>query len=385
MAITEPEKGFVFWPVGTGDSTTVRIDETVYLQIDLRHMDKSEDDEDPAWPIIDELIEILPTVDGTPYLSTFALTHPDQDHCQGFEDLLDRVIISELWMSPRTYREYANDDGLCADAEAFHEEAMRRVKATIDAGGDPGSGNRIRIIGYDTLLEEEEDFAGFPLEFLSIPGHTITNIDGEDQSAQFEAFVHAPFKDDSYGDRNDCSLAFQITLKNAEGVGQALLMGDLKYPIIKRIFEASDDATLSWNVLLAPHHCSKSVMYWKDEGADEETLKEHIVTEMGNAALDPGYVVASSTAIPTSNDAGDNPPHAIAKARYQSIVPNEFICTHEHAGEDDPVPVVFEVASTGFAYLGETEESESLQNALKSAGAGGTQPTDGVGFGNRAD
>jgi len=130
-------------------------------------------------------------------------------------------------------------------------------------------------------------------------------IDGEDQSAHFEAFVHAPFKDDSYGDRNDCSLAFQITIKNGEGVGQALLMGDLKYPIIKRIFELSDKDTVSWNILLAPHHCSKSVMYWKDEGADEETLKEHIVTEIGNAALDPGYVIASSAAIPSSNEAGD--------------------------------------------------------------------------------
>ena len=179
MAIQEPERGYIFWPVGTGDSTTVRIDENIYLQIDLRHMDNSEDNDDPAWPIIDELIDILPTLDDQPYLSTFALTHPDQDHCQGFEDLSERVFISELWMSPRTYREYENEDGLCDDAEAFHEEAMRRVKATIEAGGDPGAGDRIRIIGYDSLLEEK-DFDGFPAEFLSIPGHTISMIDGED-------------------------------------------------------------------------------------------------------------------------------------------------------------------------------------------------------------
>ena len=25
MSVTPPEKGFIFWPVGTGDSTTVRI------------------------------------------------------------------------------------------------------------------------------------------------------------------------------------------------------------------------------------------------------------------------------------------------------------------------------------------------------------------------
>ena len=104
MAIQPPDRGFIFWPVGTGDSTTIRVSDTVHLQLDLRHMAKAEDDDDPASPVIDELIEILPTIDGTPYLSVFALTHPDLDHCQGFEDLKDRVLISELWMSPRTFR-----------------------------------------------------------------------------------------------------------------------------------------------------------------------------------------------------------------------------------------------------------------------------------------
>ncbi len=385
MEITTPDRGFIFWPVGTGDSTTIRIDETVYLQIDLRHMDKSEDSDDPAFPVIDELINILPTLDEMPYLSTFALTHPDLDHCQGFEDLNSRVIISELWMSPRTYREYKNDDGLFDDAEAFHNEAMRRVKATIAAKGDPGRGNRIRIIGYDTLLQGA-DFLGFPSEFLSIPGHTITSIDGQDHSAQFQAFVHAPFKDDIYGDRNDCSLAFQITLRNGEGTGQALLMGDLKYPIIRRIFDYSDDAsTLSWNVLLAPHHCSKSIMYWKYEGAEEETLHHDIVRDMANVALDPGYVVSSSMPVPSRNEPGENPPHAKAKTEYLRIVPNEFYCTHEHPNKADPAPVVFEVSENGFAYLGDESKSQPLSDAIKVAGVAAAVPTDAVGFGHRAD
>ena len=84
MPIKPPDQGFIFWPVGTGDSTTVRVAETVYLQIDLHHMAKSEGDDDPAWSVIDALIEILPTAEDRPYLSVFALTHPDLDHCQGF-------------------------------------------------------------------------------------------------------------------------------------------------------------------------------------------------------------------------------------------------------------------------------------------------------------
>lgn len=383
MAIQPPEQGFIFWPVGTGDSTTIRAAEDVYIQLDVRHMEQSEE-EDTAWPVIDELIEILPELDGEPYLSVFALTHPDKDHCQGFEELNDRVTIGELWMSPRIFREYRENEDLCDDAEAFHDEAMRRVKAVIAKGGDPGAGDRVRIIGYDELLEEPE-FEGFPRDMLTIPGETITEVDGEDRSDVLSAFVHAPYKDDSYGDRNDCSLAFQISLYNGEGVGKALLMGDLKYPIVRRIFDLSDEEALEWNVLLAPHHCSKSVMYWQEEDDDEETLKEDLVTDMGNRALEPGYIVSSSRPVPESNKTGDDPPHAKAKEQYELIAPNEFLCTHEHPDEDDPQPIVFEVGEDGFAYVGESEETESMSSTLKTAGAGAVAPKSAVGFGRGTD
>ena len=384
MAIQPPDRGFIFWPVGTGDSTTIRAAEDVYIQVDIRHMAKSEDEEETAWPVIDELIEILPTVDDEPFLSVFALTHPDQDHCLGFEELNERVSISELWMSPRTFREYRENGDLCEDAEAFHEEAMRRVKATIAAGGDPGSGDRIRIIGYDDLLEEPE-FDGFPKDLLSIPGASITMVDGEDQSDTFTAFVHAPYKDDSYGERNDCSLAFQISLFNGEGIGRAMLMGDLKYPIVRRIFDLSEDEALEWNVLLAPHHCSKSVMYWQDDGEDEETLKADMVTDLGNRALAPGFVVSSSKPIPAANEPGDNPPHAKAKEQYELIVPDEFLCTHQHKDEENPEPIIFEVTEGGFAYVGDRKDTESMSAALKASGVGAPTAKTAVGFGRGSE
>ena len=380
MAIKPPDQGFMFWPVGTGDSTTIRVADTVYLQLDLRHMAKAEDREDPAWPVIDELISILPTLDRRPYLSVFGLTHPDLDHCQGFEELKDRAIVSELWMSPRTFRENLEGDDLCDDAQAFHDEAMRRVRAAIRVGGDPGRGNRIRIIGYDDLLRERE-FRGFPRQLLTIPGQTIKTLDGQDLSHLFEAFVHAPFREDSFGDRNDCSLAFQVSLYNGSRAGRALLMGDLSYPVIRRIFHRSTAETLAWNVLLAPHHCSKSAMYWKDEGDSDETLKHHIVREISDAALDPGYVVSSSEPVPARNGPGDNPPHAKAKRQYERIVPNAFLCTHEHPNRKNPQPIIFEVGRNGFAYVGDTQSSRPMSDALRAAGGVGAAPAVAVGFG----
>ena len=205
---TMPDRGFVFWPVGTGDSTTIAIDEDRVMQVDIRQMESSTEEDDPHAPVVDLLVEHLPQVDDEPYLSTFVLTHPDKDHCQGFADLLNQVTIGELWFAPRVLSEF--DEDLCDDAQAFKEEAQRRVDKAKDQ--TPEAGDRVRIIGYADVLEEEE-YAGFPEELLTVPGNEVTEIDGEDVADVFRAFVHAPFKDDAEAERNDTSVGLQVTLK----------------------------------------------------------------------------------------------------------------------------------------------------------------------------
>ena len=228
-----PAKGFVFWPVGTGDSTTVAVDADTVLQVDLHNLVSSDKAEDPHTPIVDRLKQLLPKRDDEPYLATFVLTHPDEDHCLGFADLLEAVRIGELWFSPRIFREYKKD--LCDDAKAFQKEAKRRVKKTIADKGNASTGDRVRIIGYDDLLEKDE-FKHFPRERLTVPGNAITDLDGSDHAAEFRAFVHAPFKDDAAGDRNDTSIALQVRLIDDPSVGSGLFLGDHCYPTIKRIF-----------------------------------------------------------------------------------------------------------------------------------------------------
>ena len=55
-----PAQGFAFWPVGTGDSTTVTVDPDTVLQIDLHHLASSDKEEDPHTPIVDGLKHLLP-------------------------------------------------------------------------------------------------------------------------------------------------------------------------------------------------------------------------------------------------------------------------------------------------------------------------------------
>lgn len=379
---TLPPRGFVFWPVGTGDSTTIVADAGLVLQVDIHHLVCADADADPNVPIVDELVRLLPKVNGRPYLATFALTHSDADHCCGFSELLKRVTIGELWFAPRLFIDQQAD--MCDDACAFQNEALRRVKATISAGGSPKSGDRVRIIGRDEILSQAE-YRGFPKSLLTVPGNDVTVLDGHNLEGRFRAFVHAPFKDDIGGPRNDSSLGLQVTLTDANAVASAMLLGDLCYPTVKRIFDVSQPGDLAWNIFLAPHHCSKSVMYWCDDGETEETLKQPLMDKIEAAGQSPGYIVASCAPIPFTNKPGDNPPHAKAKARYEEIVPDGFICTMEHPNEAKPEPIVFELTEVGLASKTAaavaTGGGSTLAGAVASARGAAEPPRDRVGFG----
>ncbi len=159
----------------------------------------------------------------------------------------------------------------------------------------------------------------------------------------------------------------------------------MNYPILKRIFEMSEEQDLAWNILLAPHHCSKSVMYWQDEGQKDETLRQDILDAFEKHMLSPGYIVSSSEPIPARNESGDNPPHAKAKRRYLEIGPNEFLCTQEHPNTRAPVPIVFSLTANGLEYLAPAPASRpasaSLGAAVAAARGSKETPRDTVGFG----
>lgn len=119
------------------------------------------------------------------------------------------------------------------DAVAFRKKAKRRVTETIKAGGDPGAGNRVRIVGYDDLLQED-GYRGFPKTFFTTPGQTVATLDGTYVGDRFTAFIHAPFCNDPADERNETSLAMQVTV--AGGAMSGLFFGDLSYPTLRKVF-----------------------------------------------------------------------------------------------------------------------------------------------------
>jgi len=344
--------GVVFWPVGTGDSTTMVVDEEIVVQVDLNDQAEADKDGSKVVAVVDQLAESLPPTGpgGMPYLAVFVLTHADVDHCRGFEDLLAQVAIGELWVTPRLWREYL-DEGveLSAPAEAFRQEAERRITATMDAGEDgPESGDRILVIGYDTD-HDTHAYSELPDQYLAWPGSSVTTLDGVDCTGKFEAFLHAPFKDDCAKARNDTSVAMQVTLADGTGTGKFLLFGDLAAATVGRIIEVSiasgNDHRLAWDVLLAPHHCSKHAVYENDE------VRQDILDALEANARPGARVVSSSHPFRDADTTGDNPPHLKARDRYQEIVDDLVLCTMEHGSAEAPSAVVFELDNDGLHLL----------------------------------
>lgn len=376
---------FIFWPVGCGDTTTIVVSETEVVQIDINDKLMADDEGNEHIPIVDELVGKLPKRDGRAYLSCFILTHPDLDHCRGFADLLDRVSIGEIWHTPRIFREYEDECELVPDAIAFRKEAHRRARRCIEEGGDPGAGDRVRIIGYSELFEPGEKYEGFPKdEFYTRPGCAVTRLDGEDVTDRFHAFVHAPFKDGLADARNETSLAMRITIGTASSPLCGLFVGDLSYPTLMQIFEEThahkNDEMLRWNVLLSPHHCSKKAMY------EDDVLRQDVMDEFTASQLSPGYIVASSNEFPPTNSAGDNPPHRKARNRYEEIVNDAFLCTGEVSTPEQVQPIIFTATGRGLnldiesCKMSETADM-SLAAAIAKVRGNNSPPAAKVGFG----
>jgi beta-lactamase superfamily II metal-dependent hydrolase len=381
-----PKKGFVFWPVGNGDSTTIVIKENdATMQVDLRHCESADDDDSPMTAVLDELVRLLPKRNGKPYLSLFVLTHPDEDHCLGFKELLKKVTIGELWHTPRIFREYKKD--LCEDAQAFREEARRRRDVTIEKQGEVESGDRVRVIGHDDIFEED-DYKDFPAYWRTTPGTSVTEVDGEELGDIFEAFIHAPFKDDMDDTRNNTSLAFQINLKEADAVGKALFFGDREYPLIKKIFDKTKERErtqyLEWDVMLAAHHCSKCVMYWADADEEEEKFRQDIMDDFEEVRREGVYIIASCR-FDFGDADGKLPPHQKARNRYEEIVETgHFTCTHEHPNKEHPEAIVFVVDANGIRYEkpeGKVQAAKTVANAVNMARGDDNPPKEQVGFG----
>ena len=368
-----------FYPVGNGDCDLVTIGgANKKMMFDCNFRQKAEEDNDEMYNVLDDLLtnELTSKKCGLPFLDAFLLTHPDEDHCLGFKDKFylgdpdavpqsakdnKKILIGELWYSPRVFKEYTKD--LSEDAKAFKKEAKRRMDLyKSDSKKADKDGNRIRIIGWT----DNPDLEGLE-DRITVPGNTISEVNGS-RCNYFEMFVHAPFKDDiENADRNETSIVSQLRFKSdkdKESIARVFLAGDAEWHVWDKIMSVTkDDDYLHWDLLEAPHHCSYT--FFADSRDDEPNQAS---LDFLDKREENAYVVSSSNVIKKN---AVNPPCQKAKNRYtERVGDSNFFCTSGEKDDDPQVPLVFDIED-GEVGLREDEKKEKDSRA---AAAKDTKP-----------
>lgn len=367
------------YPVENGDTTLIKLDDNTTIQIDCKLRVGAEDpDDDSKFDVKADLLKEVQNNGKYPFINTFILTHPDKDHCHGFGNHYfqgdpkdykkanldnNEVVINELWVTSILFTTDQSDD-----ANAVRNEANRRIK--LWDSNDPAKdlpGNRIVLVGYDA----NGKFKNVP---NYVPGTMVTKFDGN-STINFEAFVHAPFKDDlvtckAEGDRNSASIVLQLVFKNdiLKEVAHVLMGGDADHYNWKEVLHQSkihgNLKALQFDVFLAPHHCSWT--YFNDTPYDNDVNKvaKTYSIEILQQQKDGAYIVASSRKIV---NAKPNPPHYAAMTEYVNQLKTKanFINTAILPNENAPEPIVFVIDSYGISLAeSDTEKKKKIAAAL---------------------
>ena len=354
-----------FYPVGNGDCSLITIGgANKKMMFDCNFRQKAEDDNDEMYDVLGDLLdnELTTKKCGLPFLDAFLLTHPDQDHCRSFADKFylgdpdavspsakdeKKILIGELWYSPRVFEEQTGD--LNADAKAFKKEAKRRMALyKSDPRKADKDGNRIRIIGWT----DNPDLKGLEDRIVT-PGNTISEVNGTN-CRYFEMFIHAPFKNDISGeDRNMTSIVSQLRFDSEKEhqVARIFLAGDTEWRIIEEIMDkTSDDNNLKWDLLEAPHHCSYK--FFADDREDDPNQKSLDFLEKRESNA---FVISSSKVVKQNSD---NPPCQKAKHRYTDRVgKSNFLCTSGTSEDESDKPIIFVIDNDGLKLLEDKEMS----------------------------
>lgn len=370
-----------FYPVGNGDCNLITIGGvSKKMMFDCNFRQKAEDDNDDMYDVLDDLLtnELTSKKCGLPFLDAFLLTHPDQDHCRSFADKFylgdpdyvtqsakdnKKILIGELWYSPRVFEELSGD--LNVDAKAFKKEAERRMALyKSDSKKADKDGNRIRIIGWtdNPVLKGLENR-------IVTPNNTISEVNGY-PCHYFEMFIHAPFKKDIEGeDRNMTSIVTQLRFKsdnNKDNIARIFLAGDSEWRVIEEIMnKTTDNDYLKWDLMEAPHHCSYK--FFADNREDEPNQAS---LDFLKKSEDGAFVVSSSKVVKKNSD---NPPCQKAKNRYTDRVgESNFFCTSGEKDDDTEKPIIFDIED-GEVALREDEIKEK-ESHIAAAFAKDTKP-----------
>lgn len=347
-----------YFPVGNGDCSLITLSDDTQIVIDCNTTAEASDEDDASrYDVHQHLLDFGKKLRGKiPHVDVFILTHADQDHCRGFDTMFytgdpakyavkhskeDLILIDELWFTHRIFTTHEGEPSKWA--KAFRKEAQRRIDLHLaGAASRNDAGNRIRVVGHSN----NPAYKGLG-DLVVTPGNYIDVIDQKTKK-DFRFFVHAPFRkevDSKLAERNDTSVVLQacFDVGGAKDAGLAIFGGDAGAAIWSKILELSDDATLHYDLFLAPHHCSWT--FFSDQPYKDNKVPAKDSLAILGKGLKGSRVIASCKPI---KDDDDNPPHFAAKAEYVKAVGKaNFVSLSEVGDPKRPLPVTYEMSENG--------------------------------------
>jgi len=340
-----------FYPLGNADSSLIELENGQNILFDYAHVKCSEDEEDLRIDLKTNILEKMEEK-GKDNFDVVAFSHADEDHYQGFSDILFlkhankyqegfRLKINELWIPAAVVVE----TGLKSEGKILQAEARHRIKEKTG----------IKVFSRPEALKDWFDKEGLDINHFRhlfvdagklVPGF---NIDENN----VEIFVHSPFaiiEDSKHVDRNLNSIVVQFTFSVNAQITRVIMSADTHYgnwqSIVNITKNKNRSERLNWDIFKIPHHCSYNSL-GPEKGSTKTIPVEEVswLLEQGNNRLK-----IISTSNPIKNEESDQPPHFQAKNCYKDftgIKDGEFLVTMEFPREASPQPLEIEIDESG--------------------------------------
>lgn len=360
---------------GNGDTILIEARQrTILTDINYRKNDAEDVDND-------DVPDFAPDIRAAcgKHLDLFVLTHPDEDHLRGIDEIFHlgppekrienpkegepKILIDEIWCSSYS----ANPHYETEESGPLLEEIARRKKLMNTPSGNQ-DGNRLRI------LSASKDKSGTFTQGIDWNLHAPTDAEADIPEAE-------PNQPPNSSNGSSLVIRWKINVGGFNNL--VFLGGDTEVEVLERLgtkIQPKDPESLAWHVLVAIHHCSRrSIGRVTNEGKDEEYEHSKDAETALSEQRDDGFVVASSRRVVRG---GDSPPSYHAKNRYLKILARQgevtaavrrrFLCTGGDADDDTPDHVVFDLTANGPSRVVKAKKAASVVGtATAASGRGG--------------